>query len=94
MIPFINPDGFYVVEDIWSSCRDWAANMGTHLAKTKEQRTGGAQGCMKSADGKETMFAHVVEIQRLMVDLKPRFPDVTYIDFHRQAVVMEKKSDT
>ena len=42
LIPYLIPGGFYVIEDINSSCINWSANLGTHNGPG----VGGTADCM------------------------------------------------
>lgn len=90
MMPHVKLGGSYVVEDIFSSCRDWPANFGTHLG----EKTGGHPGCMVSKSGNKTdptFFGKVVEWQKHLLRRKRLpFKDMNHIDFHGQIVVFEK----
>ena len=88
MIEQVQLGGIYVVEDVWSSCRNWGANMGSKQG----EGTGGSRGCMTTGDGKSpTFFAQMVEYQKLLLQKKLAFPQVNHIDFHGQIVVFEKQ---
>lgn len=90
MIHHVKMGGAYVVEDIWSSCRNWKANVGTHLG----HGTGGSADCMTVKGGggntTETFFARIVNLQKQMLLKKDPIPSVNHIDFHGQAVLLEK----
>jgi hypothetical protein len=87
MIPQIKMGGIYVVEDIYSSCRNWRANVGTGFG----EGTGGSRDCMTTnKDGEPSFFAKVVEWQKELLLKRVPFVDVNHIDFHGQIVVFEK----
>ena len=83
----VNPGGFYVVEDIHSSCLSWEANVGTQKEGVS---TGGTKNCMTTDDGAPTIFAKIVEWQKGLILKREPFPGVSRIDFHKEAVVLEK----
>jgi hypothetical protein len=87
LISSVNPGGFYVVEDIHSSCLSWEANVGT---REKGELTGGTEDCMTTDDGGPTIFAKLVEWQKGLILKREPFPGVSRIDFHKEAVVLGK----
>ena len=87
LIHQIQLGGLYFVEDNWSSCRNWAANMGTKAG----EGTGGTKDCMVTQSGGPTFFAKVVEWQRVLLTKKVPFKDLNHMDFHGQIVVFEKQ---
>jgi len=88
MIHHVAPGGFYVIEDIHSSCTNWAANLGT---KSGQNVGGGGVDCMTTTTGNATIFAKIVEWQKKLVVKQEPFPGVTHIDLHKEAVVFEKQ---
>lgn len=89
MMPQVKMGGAYVVEDIFSSCRSWKANMGTHLG----EETGGAADCVsvsRKNQGNATFFGKVIEWQKELLLKHLPHKDVNHIDFHGQIVVLEK----
>ena len=87
LIDQIQLGGLYFVEDIWSSCRSWKANMGTKAGEP----TGGTKDCLFTKGGDPTFFFKVVEWQRELLTKKVPFQDLNHIDFHGQIVVFEKQ---
>ncbi|KAI2508406.1 Hard-surface induced protein [Fragilaria crotonensis] len=87
LISSVNPGGFYVVEDIHSSCLSWEANIGT---QERGVPTGGTKDCMTTDEGGPTIFAKLVEWQKGLILKREPFPGVSRIDFHKEAVVLEK----
>ena len=88
--------GFYVIENIWSSCRSWRANLRTHLG----EQTGGSPNCMSSVNRgasrnmTQTLFAKVVELQKDMVSKRNPIPGLNHIDFHGQGPKTRDGRDT
>ena len=87
MIEQIQMGGMYFVEDLWSSCRSWGANMGV----ARGESTGGTRGCMVTHKKEPTFFAKMVDWQRKLLDKGVDFQNVTHIDFHGQICVIEKQ---
>lgn len=87
LISSVNPGGFYVVEDIHSSCMTWSAMIGT---QSRGEVVGGTTGCMQTSYGNETIFAKVVEWQKGLIMKQEPFPGVNHIDFHKEAVLFGK----
>lgn len=94
MLSKVAQDGFYVVEDIGSSCFGWGSNMGTHYGED----VGGTDGCMTTQDGKDTILAHIMEYQRHLVGQWFGFKDkneflngVTKIELHMNSVLLSKE---
>lgn len=87
MIEQIQLGGLFFVEDIWSSCKSWKANMGTKAG----EMTGGTADCLFTKTGDPTFFFKVVEWQRALLIKKVPFKDLNHIDFHGQIVVFEKQ---
>eukprot|EP00961_Rhodomonas_salina_P166330 2241472-Rhodomonas_salina.1 len=92
MIQHVAPGGFYVVEDIMSSCLRWKANIG---AKTEQQNmmVEGTAGCMQTASGQPTIYSRIVEWQKPLLVRKEPFPGVTHIDVHLEAAVFDKLTE-
>jgi len=88
MIKYVSKGGFYVIEDIHSSCRSWNANTGTTYTGAKVQ---GTDGCMETQTGYSTIFSKLVEWQKSLVIQKSPFPDVTSIEIGFQAAVISKE---
>ena len=65
MLPKVKRGGFFAVEDIFSSCIGWSANMGSHMGEV----TGGTSNCMETGDAKPTILAHLMEYQRCLVGI-------------------------
>lgn len=86
MIHQVHMGGIYVVEDIFSSCRDWRANIGSGFG----EGTGGARDCITAKGNAPTFFAKVLEWQKELLLKRVPFVDVNHIDFHGQIVVFEK----
>lgn len=98
MLPKITEGGFYVVEDTPSACRDWLANMGTHVGKKGSENTGGAQDCMTTTDGKQTILARLLDYQRQLIGKRNggfgpgAFPnDVSRIEIHNGIALLSKE---
>lgn len=94
MLPKLAVGGLYFVEDIQSSCRGWAANMGTH----RGDDVGGTQTCMNTTDGKDTILAHVMKYQRHLVGRQDGFKDeieflkgVTKIEIHTNIALLSRE---
>lgn len=87
LIEHIQLGGLFFVEDLWSSCRSWAANMGTK----KGEATGGTRDCMKTQKGEPTFFSKMIDWQKELLMKKVPFKDLNHIDFHGQIAVFEKQ---
>ena len=66
MINHVASKGCYVIEDIFSSCREWDANEGSH----NNRKIKGTPGCMQDADGKPTILNELVRWERLLSNEK------------------------
>ena len=81
--------GFYVTEDIHSSCQSWIAN---EPARGERPRSvGGTASCMRTKEGKPTFFHAVVGWQRQLASgtYPSNLPGVQHIDVFKEAVVFE-----
>lgn len=88
MIQFVSEGGIYVIEDIQSSCHSWKALTG---AVTTGQYTGGTKGCMETEDKSPTIFAKLMEWQKVMIQGSSPFPGVTHISLYHEAAVISKE---
>jgi len=88
LIKHVAKGGVYVIEDIQSSCKGWAANTGTKWNGLKVE---GTKGCMKTKQGEPTIFAKLVEWQKPLLIKRSPFQDVTSIDIQFQAAVISKQ---
>ena len=85
LIPYLIPGGFYVIEDIHSSCINWSANLGTHNGPG----TGGTADCMGTKE-KPTIYKRLVEWQKLLLVGQSPFDKIDHIDINPEAAVIEK----
>jgi hypothetical protein len=90
LIPALRPGGFYVIEDIHSSCVSWKANLGTNITIESPQ-VGGTYDCMTTQSGEPTIYAKVVEWQKALLRRQEPFKGVNHIDLHKEAVLLEKR---
>ena len=78
-----------------SSCRSWVANEpGVFKGASRQltgRSTGGTADCMKTTNGKPTIFATLVELQRGLVTAHLPFAqaNVRHIDIFEEAAVLE-----
>lgn len=86
MIQYVAPGGILVIEDIQSSCKNWQANMGSH----RGEYVGGTSDCMKTYDGKPTIYSQLVEWQKQLILKKEPFEDVNHVDIAYEAAVLQK----
>lgn len=95
MLPRVAVGGIFVMEDIQSACHGWTANMGASLGED----VGGSTDCMITTDGKETILAHIMEYQRVLVgqrdpyfkEKKSKLYDVTRIEIHTNSALLSKE---
>jgi hypothetical protein len=90
LIDKLRPGGFYVIEDIHSSCFNWQANLGTNTS-IESPNVGGTHGCMTTGKGEPTIFAKVLEWQKGLLMRREPFQGVNHIDLHKEAVLFEKR---
>jgi len=97
MLPRLATNGFYVVEDIISSCTDWRANMGTH----RGDKVGGGPDCMTTDQGEDTILAHLMEYQRTLVGKRHKYSGrgfdlhgVTKIEMHFASALLSKEVES
>lgn len=88
MIPRVAKGGFFVIEDIVSSCFSWRANVGT---KRSNFIVKGTPDCMETSDGKPTIFSKLIEWQKPLLQQKSPFENVTSIEIHFEAAVVSKQ---
>jgi len=88
MIQYVSKGGFYVIEDIHSSCASWLANTGS---KPTGKIVQGTKGCMETATGNPTIFSKLIEWQKPLLIQKSPFPDVTSIEISLEAAVITKQ---
>lgn len=87
---YVAPGGFYVIEDIMSSCRSWPANLGTYRGKG----VGGTSGCLRTKEDKPTIFSELVDLQKTLVLGKNRkLSPWEHISIFSAAAVL-KRDDT
>ena len=85
LIPYLIPRGFYVIEDIHSSCINWSANLGTHNGPG----VGGTADCMGTKE-KPSIYKKIVEWQKLLLVGQTPFDKVDHNDINSEAAVIEK----
>mmetsp|Transcript_25317 Transcript_25317/g.60188 ORF Transcript_25317/g.60188 Transcript_25317/m.60188 type:complete len:378 (+) Transcript_25317:343-1476(+) len=96
MLPRLATNGFYIVEDIISSCTDWRANMGTH----RGDKVGGGPDCMTTDQGEDTILAHLMEYQRTLVGKRYKYlgevdlHGVTKIEMHFASALLSKEVES
>jgi hypothetical protein len=90
LISALRPGGFYVIEDINSSCYNWRANIGAATTK-KTPQVGGTSGCMTTDNGKPTIFAKIIEWQKRLLVKREPFKGVNHIDLHKESVLLGKR---
>jgi hypothetical protein len=86
MIQYVGEGGIFVIEDIHSSCKNWKANVG----QKRGHSVGGTRDCMLTKGGNPTIYAKLVEWQKLLVIQKEPFKNVMHIDINFEAAVLEK----
>jgi len=87
LINHVAPGGTMFIEDIHSSCRGWKANTG---AVSQGLWVGGTEGCMVTATGEPTIYAHVVDWQKKLILRMDPAPGVKHIDICYEAVALQK----
>jgi hypothetical protein len=90
MIGHVKQGGVYIIEDIFSSCRTWRANVGSKSADLNLV-VKGTHGCMKTSDGKPTIFSMLVEWQKKLVEGQEPFQDVIHVDLSSEVAVIGKR---
>jgi hypothetical protein len=93
LISALRPGGFYVIEDIHSSCVNWRANLGTKT-KRRSPFVGGTDDCMKTTGGEPTIFSKIVEYQKALLKRKEPFEGVNHIDVHKESVLVAKQLES
>jgi hypothetical protein len=90
LISALRLGGFYVIEDINSSCYNWRANVGAGTTQ-KTPQVGGTSGCMTTQGGEPTIFSKVIDWQKRLLVKREPFKGVNHIDLHKEAVLLGKR---
>lgn len=93
LFPHVAPSGFYVIEDIVSSCADWGGY-------GDQPGTGGSPDCMHQAlrpgetEAAPTIFATIVDMQKHLLRNRsiPGMPFIRHVDLFSESVVFEAES--
>ena len=87
LLDHVTPGGFYVIEDIHSSCSSWASNLVTQSG----EGTDGTPNCLSTGAGTPTIFRKLIDMEMILVKGHYNDSKVMHISIYAEAAVLQKK---